>query len=470
MKRYLLITFLCILSIKGINASNKSKPNVLLIMVDDMNDWVGAFGGNQQAITPHMDKLAAKSVIFKNAYCSAALCNPSRTSMLTGYQPATTGVYGNSEHFRELPGFENTVTLPQYFEKNGYSTAAGGKIFHSPRGPAAKPRPGSDPGSFQEELRGGLGTSYPDKELRSQHGLNLNQKGINKHFIHSFDWYGVDEKLEDTHDWKSSDYCAQFLEKEHEKPFFLACGIFRPHLPWYAPKEFFDLYNLDDINLPEVKEDDLDDVGKLGARLPQKVLHSELIKNDKWKEAVRAYLANLSFADACVGHLMEALNSSAYAENTIIVLMGDHGWHLGEKQHWSKNVLWERSAKTPLLILDPRNKKSGISTRIVSLLDVYPTLVDLCELPVKDDLEGESLKILINNPKAKWDKFALTSKAKGMHTLRNENYRYIVYPDGFEELYDHRNDPNEWTNIASEKENDTILNMFRVELKEKLNK
>ncbi|WP_303317265.1 sulfatase [Flavivirga abyssicola] len=445
---------------------NKERPNILLIMVDDMNDWVGAFGGNQQAITPNMDALANKSVIFKNAYCSAALCNPSRTSLLTGYLPSTTGVYGNSEHFREIKGFENTVTLPQYFEQNGYKTAAAGKIFHSPRGQKKEPRPGSDPGSFQVERVGNIGADSPSKENKQTHGLELKKRGVKGSFIRSFDWYPVDVALEDNHDWKNADYCAQFLQQEHDKPFFVACGIFRPHLPWFAPKQFFDLYDLNDINIPETLKNDLDDVGNMGNNMAKKSVHQAVVEEGKWKEAVRAYLANLSFADACVGRVMDALNNSKYNENTIVVLMGDHGYHLGEKEHWSKNVLWERAAKTPLLIFDPRNEKERVSTRVVSLLDVYPTLVELCGLPKNEKVEGQSMATLLKDESANWNDWALTSKKKRMHSLRNEQYRYTVYPNGFEELYDHKNDPNEWCNIASNNANKAILKLFRKKLKD----
>ncbi|WP_077402892.1 sulfatase [Cellulophaga omnivescoria] len=448
--------------------NNKKQPNVLFIMVDDLNDWVGAFGGNQQAITPHIDALAAKGVVFKNAYCSAPLCNPSRTSILTGYQPNTTGVYGNNEIFREIEGFKNTVTLPQYFEQNGYETAAAGKIFHNARGGSKDPKEGSDPGSFQQEKIGNAGTVYPDVKDRHSHNLKLKKHGVKGSFLRSFDWAATDTQDQDNNDFKSAQYCADFITQKHTKPFFVACGIFKPHLPWYVPKKYFDLYNLDDIKLPVVLENDLNDVGRIGNNMAKKGVHASLLETNKWKEAVRAYLANISFADACVGYLLNALQNSAYANNTIVVLMGDHGWHLGEKQHWSKNVLWERAAKTPLLIVDPRNKNVGVSTKIVSLLDVYPTLVDIANLPKKKDLEGNSLVKLLSNPNANWNFTALTTKAKNMHSLRNSTYRYTVYPDGFEELYNHNTDPNEWVNIAQEKSSKIILEQFRKELKTKL--
>ena len=449
---------------------SQEKPNVLLIMVDDMNDWVGAFGGNSQAITPNIDKFAKKSVIFKNAYCSAPLCNPSRTSLLTGYLPARTGVYGNSEVFRDIPAYKNVVTLPQYFYKNGYTTAAAGKIFHSPRGTGAKPKPGSDPGSFEMEDKGGLGSTFPEEKDKFTHGLDFSYLNEDSHITRTFDWKGVDVAIEKTADWKSADYAARFLKEKHDKPFFLACGIFRPHLPWYAPQKFFDMYNVDDIKIPEVIANDLDDVGPMGKKIAFTSLHEEIVKKNQWKEAVRAYLANLSYADACVGHLLDNLETSAFNKNTIVVIMGDHGWHLGEKTHWTKSTVWEESAKTPLLIFDPRNGNKGVSTKIVSLIDVYPTLLDLCNLPAKADLDGKSFKNVLTNSKGDWKNMALTSKNENIHSLRNENYRYIKYSDGFEELYDHRIDPMEWKNIAKDNANKAVILNFRKELEAVLTK
>ncbi|NIJ44837.1 arylsulfatase A-like enzyme [Wenyingzhuangia heitensis] len=460
MIKYKVSLFFCLLALASFA---QNKPNVLLIMVDDMNDWVGAFGGHPQAITPNMDALAKKSTVFKQAYCSAALCNPSRTSMLTGYQPFKTGVYGNVEVFRQMQGFENTVTLPQYFAQNGYKTAASGKIFHSPRGTAKVPKEGSDPGSFQTENKVGLGTPYPD--VRFTHGINFKRAGVKGSKTRSFDWGPVVIADEKTNDWKTAEYASQFLQKEHDKPFFLACGIFRPHLPLYAPKKYFDMFDEDKIQLPKVLQNDLEDTGKIGQNWASNKLHAEILRNNKWKSVVKGYLASLAFADACVGHLLDNLEKSKYKDNTIIVLMGDHGWHLGEKEHYSKQTLWEESAKTPLIVFDPSKGKQGVSMRTVSLIDVYPTLIDLCGLPKKTDLDGNSFRHLVTNPNGEWNHSALTTKGLGNHTLRNETYRYIVYTDGFEELYDHRNDPMEWTNIAKNSENKGIIREFRKELK-----
>ncbi|WP_044221124.1 sulfatase [Flammeovirga pacifica] len=443
------------------------QPNVLFIMVDDMNDWVNAFGGHPQAITPNIDQVAKEGVMFKNAYCSAPLCNPSRTSLLTGLRPSTTGVYGNSEHFRDKEEFKNVVTLPQHFSANGYQTVASGKIFHSPRGTKPTPKPGSDPGSFQVEKYSKLGTKFPDPSLRRQHGINFNQKGIKANFKKAFDWYPIEDELEETNDWQNAEYCAKFLKEEHDKPFFLACGIFRPHLPWYAPKKYFDMYDVENIQLPKVLENDLEDTGNFGKKMGTN-LHKELVEKGLWKEAVAAYLANLTFADECVGEVLNALYDSKYKKNTIIVIMGDHGWHLGEKDFWGKNTLWERSAKTPLIILDPRQKGGKVVNEVVSLLDVYPTLTEMCDLPSNASNEGESIAALLKKPTKKMNKAVITSKDKGMHSIRSNQFRYTIYKDGFEELYDHDNDPNEWTNVAKKGQYKNALEEMRNLLKNKI--
>ncbi|ANQ51609.2 sulfatase [Flammeovirga sp. MY04] len=451
MKSRIFKTFLVfgLLSVSLLQAQNE-KPNVLFIMVDDMNDWVGAFDGHPQAITPNIDKIAKKGVMFKNAYCAAPLCNPSRTSLLTGLRPSTTKVYGNSEHFRDHEGFENVVTLPQHFSANGYQTVASGKIFHSPRGNKPKPKPGSDPGSFQEEKFSKLGTRFPDESFRRSHGIDFTRKDMKGTAKKNFDWYPIEDTKEETNDWQNAEYCAKFLEKEHDKPFFLACGIFRPHLPWYAPKKYFEMYDVDKIELPAYLKDDIKDTGSFGNKM-KLGLHDELVSKGLWQEAVRAYLANLTFADDCVGELINALEKSEYKDNTIIVIMGDHGWHLGEKDIWGKNTLWERSAKTPLVIYDPREKGGKASEEVVSLLDVYPTLVEMCGLPANDKNEGSSIIELVKSPKKKLNRTAVTSKDEGMHSIRSNRFRYTIYKDGFEELYDHQNDPNEWTNVAKDK-------------------
>ena len=258
-------------------------------------------------------------------------------------------------------------------------------------------------------------------------------------------------------DTKITDWAVDFLAKEHDKPFFLAVGLFRPHLPWFAPKKYFDVYPLDEIRLPKVPEDDLDDIPPLGRRIAGGGDHRKVLATDNWEKAVQGYLACITYTDGQIGRLLDALDKSPHKENTIIVLWSDHGWHLGEKQHWRKFALWEEATRVQFIVAAP-----GVTTadsecpRTVSLLDIYPTVADLCGLPLDADLEGRSLKGLLKDPAAVWDRPVVTTYGRNNHAVRNEQWRYIRYSDGTEELYDHDADPNEWTNVADHPENAAV--------------
>ncbi len=476
-----IIIFLLITSYSFNFSQSKSKKqslkNVLFITIDDMNDWAKPFGGNEQAITPNLEKIANKSTIFKNAYCNFPLCGPSRASFLTGKLPTTIKVYDNSGEFRKKTGNQNLVTLPQYFMKHGYETISSGKIFHNPRGKAEKPKPASDPISWNYQRKGKLGAPYPSKKDRNP--LKINFKIVKS----SFDYFPLDKDkkgntitTEDTEDYKNADYIVDYLNKPHDKPFFAACGIYRPHLPFYAPKKYFEMYDLNNIKIPYTGQDikgfrDIDDL-----KVPDyhSKFHNEILRVNGWKNYIRAYLANLTFADDVLGHLLDGLDKSKYKDNTIIVIMGDHGWSLGEKESWKKHKLWEEQTKTPLIIYDPSKAgKAKVSTRIVSLIDVYPTLISLTELPVKKDLDGKDISVLINNPQHEWDNTAITSNGETNHALRNEKYRYIKNNhkgDTSEELYDHEKDPHEFYNLVGNKKHNSVLLSFRKKLNDILKK
>ena len=255
-----------------------------------------------------------------------------------------------------------------------------------------------------------------------------------------------------------------FLNEKHEKPFFLAVGIKRPHLSWWVPQKYFDMYPLSTIVIPKVIANDLDDIPPLGVamakRIPEGQIndstrnmedHKFIIDNDKWKQAIQGYLASISFADAMFGRLLDALNKSAFKQNTIIVLFGDHGWHLGEKEHWRKFALWEEATRVPLIIVAPGTAKpNSVCGRTVNLMDIYPTLLSLCSLPPKEGLEGTDIKPLLLNPKLEWDHPSITTFGFGNHAVRTERWRYIQYEDKTEELYDHDADPHEWKNLAAD--------------------
>jgi len=416
-----------------------ARPNVLFIAVDDLNDWIGCLGGHPQTRSPNIDRLARRGVLLANAQCAAPACNPSRAALLTGIRPSRSGVYHNPQPWR--PAMPDAVTLPQHFMAHGYRVEGSGKIFHG-----AYPDPPSWHEYWPSKTRTRLRDPTPD-------GRPLN--GIPK--TAHFDWGPVRARDEDMGDRQVADWARGRLADGLAEPFFLGVGIFRPHLPWYVPPKYFDMYPPDQVVLPKVKKTDLDDVPEIGRRMakPERD-HKRVVETDNWHKAVSGYLASIAFADVCVGRVLDALDASPYAENTIIVLWGDHGWHLGEKLHWRKFALWEEAAHAPLMMAGPGIARGGRCTRPVSFMDIYPTLVDLCGLGPNERLEGRSLRPLLQNPQAEWEPPALTTHGRNNHSLRSERWRYIRYADGSEELYDHASDEMEWTNLASDPKYDEV--------------
>ena len=427
-------------------AVEQQRYNVLFLAVDDLNDWVGCLGGHPQAKTPNIDRLANQGVLFELAHAAAPLCSPSRTAILTGLRPSTTGIYGNKTWFRDHPKYKDWVTIPQYFRKHGYKAWTGGKIYHREVGKF------SDPIAWDKQYTTRTGTPPPPEEKRFLHGMSGKFKI--DYYNGWLDWAPIDRPDEETNDWKTADGAARFLSREHDKPFFLGCGIFRPHLTWYLPRKYFDMHPLEEIQLPAHVENDLDDVPPMGRKMAGEVFN--IIKaHGQWKRAVQGYLAACSFADACVGRVLDALEKSAYRDNTIVVLWGDHGYHLGEKGHFSKSALWEDTTRTPLIIHAPGvSKKQGRCGHPVSLVDLYPTLIELCGLPARDDLDGRSLAPLVRNPQMDWAYPALITHSPYWHgtnhAVRSRRYHYIRYRDGGEELYDKTVDPHGWKNLAND--------------------
>jgi choline-sulfatase len=414
------------------------KPNVLLITIDDLNDWVGHLGGHPKVLTPNMDRLASAGVSFTNASVQAPLCNPSRTSFLTGLRPTTTGIYALGPWFRELEQYKNLVTLPQYFEKHGYTTLTTGKTYHD---------------------------AYPPKEARID-GPEFSVWGYHGGFFprpaepfvkntgHPLvDWGIYPEEDSQQDDWKVIDWAIEKLKNPPEdKPFFLSVGIRHPHLPLYASQKWFDLYPEEDMLLPLVKGDDREDVPSfawyLHWYLPEPRL-AWLEMNHQWKPKVRAYLASVSFADMLVGRLLNALEEEGLKDNTIIVLLSDHGYHLGEKNISGKNTLWHESTRVPFIFAGKGIPEKGkLSDAPVELLDLYPTLIDLAGLPPKQELEGHSLKPILHDAGAKRQWPAICTHGPGNHVVVTENWRFIQYADGSRELYNRKEDPYEWNNLA----------------------
>jgi arylsulfatase A-like enzyme len=339
---------------------------------------------------------------------------------------------------------------------HGYRAEGAGKIFHHHYGGAFH-----DKASFDDFLM------MPDPPDAPMPKKKLN--GLSKYGSPNTDWGVWPAEEADSIDVRTADYVIRSLRKKHDKPFFLAAGIFRPHMPFFAPQRFFDLYPSDDVTMPEILKGDINDLPLGATKLlsSKKWFFRELIKIEAkspgtWKEAVRAYQASATFADAQVGRILDALDKSIYADNTIIVLWSDHGYHLGEKEHWEKFALWEKTNHVPFIVVAPGVTRSGARCDMpVSLIDIYPTLIELCGLTPKPELDGISLVPLLKNPDAKWDRPALMTYMRGNHAVRDRRWRYIRYADGTEELYDHHKDPNEWTNVSDDPKNRHVIHRLK---------
>jgi arylsulfatase A-like enzyme len=425
----------------AVTAGAAERPNVLFIAIDDLNDWVGCLHGHPQVKTPNIDRLAARGTLFTNAHCQAPICNPSRTSVMTGRRPSTTGVYALGPWFRTVPALKDAVTLPQHFAAGGYRTVAAGKIYHDGVVPRAARRDGDEFTTWGFD--GSFGPMPAEKLVQTPAKTRL------------MDWGVFPEPDEDVDDAKVADYAiAQLKAAKPREPLMLCAGFRHPHVPCYAPQRWFDLYPADDtLALPPVKDDDRDDVPRfawyLHWKLPEPRL-SWLRSANQWRPLVRAYLASISFADHQVGRLLDALDESGMADRTIVVLWGDHGWHLGEKGITGKNTLWERSTRVPLILAGPGVAKGATCTSPAELLDLYPTLTELCGLPPREGLEGHSLVPQLRDAAAPRAWPAITTHGPDNHAVRTDRWRYIRYADGSEELYDDEHDPNECTNLAAD--------------------
>jgi arylsulfatase A-like enzyme len=333
----------------------------------------------------------------------------------------------------------------QHFKESGYMVKGAGKIFHGTS-------------AYDQDSWDAYFKPPPSKRPSAKRVNGLTKSAWAP-------WGPLDCDDEDMFDGKTANWIISELQKPQEKPFFLAYGLTKPHLTWQVPQKYFDLHPLAGIELPPVKESDLDDLPAFGRKLAREVYdpsgetnfsvkpdgdHANVTVHNQWHKAVQAYLATISFADAQIGRVLDALDRSGHADNTVVILWGDHGWHLGEKEHWRKHALWDVSTRTPLIFSAPRGvAKDKLCQRPVSLIDIYPTLIDLCGLPKRRGLDGQSLKSLLENPEGKWDRPVVITYGLNNHAIQTERWRFIRYRDGGQELYDHERDPNEWTNLAS---------------------
>lgn len=425
------LLFPLLLALSGLTLQAADKPDVLFIAVDDLNDWTSYLGGHPQAKTPNIDRLVARGTAFTNAHCAAPACNPSRAALMSGLRPWTTGIYTNGDPAQDV--LKDVNTINRHFLASGYNTLGGGKIYHNINAEGRKD-------TWTEWA--GLFPSLKEHE-ENMNGLKSGH----------FDWGAVDGKPSDMGDYKLTDWAVNHLKTAPtDKPLFLAVGYVKPHLPWYVPHEYFDRFPLQSIQLPTVKEDDLADIPKAGVKMAgPEGDHAKVLKSDQWKKAVQAYLATISFLDDQVGRLLYGLDASPRKDKTIIVWWTDHGWALGEKQHWRKFALWEETTRTSFAITAPGITKPGTSSAAaVDYTNIYPTLCELTGLPLPEHVKGPSLVPLLKDPKTAWDHVAVCSHGKGNHAARDSRWRYIRYADGTEELYDHSKDPYEWTNLAND--------------------
>ena len=429
-------------------AAAASRPNVLFISVDDMNDWVGCLNGYPGVRTPNIDRLARRGALFTNAHCAAPLCNPSRTALLTGLRPSTTGIYNNEQWWR--PALPEAVTLPQHFMRNGYYVAGAGKVLHH----VAGFNPPDQWHEFSLQVFDDPWYRRPEwypwvKKIPAPPGHPFN--GLSD-FPGEFDWGVIPAREAEYGDNQAVDWVIERLNRKHDRPFFLACGLWHPHIPMFAPQRYYDLYPPDKVRTPEVPEDDLNDIPAEGQKLAafRRVEYERILREGKWKDSVRAYLASISFADAMIGRLLDALEASPHGKNTVIVFWSDNGWHLGEKKHFHKSTLWERSTRVPLILAGPGVRVEGRPRpQPVSLLDLYPTLVEVCGLSPRKELEGESLGPLLRDPRAGRHPVVCTY-GPGSHAVISDRWRYIRYQDGGEELYDRVADRNDYRNLAGD--------------------
>lgn len=428
---------------------NPARPNVLFIMLDDMCDWAHYLGGNTQVVTPNLDRLAARSVAFANAYAAVPFSNPSRTALLTGMFPSTTGVYQNTHNMGDSPAVRTATLLPEHFHNNGYETIWAGKIFHTRPDEARLERMWDDMSSRD----GGYGPWMKHMERPPQ---GMDWRGYEA-------WDGPDTDFPDI---VNSHRIIEFLQAKHDKPFFAAIGIYRPHAPYTVPARFFDMYDPDSIELPYVPADDLDDLPPYALATfypPVCDVRQELPQwreDGTWKKLVRAYLASVTFADHVVGSLLDALDASPYADNTIVVLLGDNGFHQGQKQRFSKMSLWREACHVPLIVSLPGGSGAEVVAP-VSLLDIYPTLSSLCKLTAPEGLEGNDIAPLVKNPTMAWDKPCLSNYIRGNCTVHYKNWNYIRYADGSEELYDIVTDEDEHYNLAGKPEHRALMESLR---------
>ncbi len=404
------------------------RPNVLMICIDDLNDWVGCLGGHPHTQTPHIDTLAKRGRLFTNAHCSVTVCSPSRVSLISGVSPTTSGSYELGPAYQDIDRLNDVPTMHRWFKDHGYTTLTGGKVLHH---------------GFAGRLAKDIDVSFGAKKGGPK------PKETMEWGAGSWDWGAYPPTDAEMFDYQNAQATATELRKSYDKPFFFSIGLFRPHVAMFVPPKWYNLFDPEAISLPHATKSDMDDIpANFQYKMGVAPTFTEIKKKKKWRSLVHAYLASTAFVDHCVGEVMKGLDEGPNKDNTIVVLWSDHGFHLGEKQHIAKRTLWEESTRVPLIFAGP-GIEPGDCGEPASLLDIYPTLIAACNLPENSHLEGLSLSPQLSDPNSAREQPALSSSYYGNHAVRNRDWRYIRYADGAEELYDHRSDPDEFTNLAN---------------------
>jgi arylsulfatase A-like enzyme len=430
-------------------------PNVIFIATDDLNDWVGPLDSPIKAKTPHLDRLAARGVTFLHAQACGAFCAPSRSALFTGRHPSTTGAYTTQVYWRDHPELR---PLQVALQEAGYRTYGTGKLFHHPAGYLDQ-RGWTD---FHVRTQAQREAGWPvDSWLQGAplptpmpySRFTREQRSISDRTF--MEYAPLPNEVEkDMADTQQTDWAIRMVQRSHDQPFFIALGLYAPHFPNYAPQKYYDLYPLDEIRLPPIKEDDSADLPPPVRRFMdnrKKNIHDKLNELGEMKEVLRAYLACVSYADAMLGRVLDALEASPERDNTLVIFWSDQGYHHGEKGHWGKHTLWDRTGHIPFIWAGPGIVRQGKVAAPVSAIDLYPTLVDLCRLAPDSGLEGQSLAGTLRDcSKAKDRDVLLCDINPGGYALVNSQWRYIHYADGSEELYDLSKDRNEWFNLAGE--------------------
>lgn len=440
----------------------ETKNDVVFIIVDDLNDWIGVMGGHPQSKTPNLDALAGRGILFTNAHCNAPQCGPSRTSLLHGLYPKSTGRYFNSTRrpafFGDQPmqgitspnAPKNAMILQRHFKQNGYRVVSGGKVAHGNN---------TLKGQVDEYL------NRPQDVRGNFTDAKANLWGEGGPHNHAED---------ETGDYKVAQWAIEEWRKASEKPLLMTVGFYRPHRPFNAPKPYFEKFPLETIQLPQVRTDDLDDLPSYGKALARSNAHKDLFKprtvheqilhlggENEWKYMVQSYLACINYVDTQIGRLLDELKENPRKRETVIVLTSDHGWNLGEKTHWCKAAIWRNTTRVPFMVVLPGVTKAGTrNNQPISHVDIYPSLCDFAGVPKPDYLEGRSILPLLKDPSATRD-FAFLSYGPQNTAAQSERYRYIRYEDGSEELYDHQKDPHEWTNLIGNKKYQAMRKKMR---------